>query len=196
MRSLVLRLGLLSSLLLMGCAIRQTYPGAWPRVDPTRIEGCPQIAGDYLSSGVMADPLLALSSLSELLLDQPAPGAIIRIAQYGSDSLAVTAWQMDSPGTRQVFCRAKGNLSCAPAGLGLSCGWGSPGTGGLALGVARRTVYLAKATDGSLMAQSVEFSIGFLWFIPMIATMRSWHRFSPPTFPPLPPPEGEPPITE
>jgi hypothetical protein len=196
MRAFLVGVGWLLCISWLGCAIQQTYPGAWPRVDPTRGAECPEVAGDYLSDGVMADPWRAPSSLSELVLREAGRGAVVRIAQYGADSLALTLWQENRPPARRVFSRAKGNLRCTATAVALSCGWGPPGPGGLAVGYARRTVYLVKATDGSLMVQSAERSIGLLIFLPVLATLRSWHRFSPPRYPPLPPPQGEPYRTE
>jgi hypothetical protein len=195
MRRLVLQFGFLSCVLLAGCSISQRYPGAWPRVDPTRIAGCPPVAGDYLSDGVRADPFAALSYLSGLVFERRVPQAIIRIAQYGTDSLAIVAWKDGQAVSRRVFSRAEGNLDCTREGVRLSCGWHSVLRVAIPV-LSRRTLYLARATDGSLMVQDVEFSIALLTLLPFPYKSISWNRFSPPTFPPLPPPEGEPPMTE
>jgi len=187
--------GLLLLALAAGCSTTQTYPGAWPRVDPTRIEGCPPVTGEYLSDGVRADPFAAPTSLSELALETPMADAIIRITQYGADSLALAAWKDGKVRARRVFSRARGDLACAREGVRLSCGWRSfPAVN--VLEVSRHTLYLARATEGSLMVQDVEFYIDFFLLLPFPGMARSWHRFSPPTFPLLPPPAGEPPIGE
>jgi hypothetical protein len=155
--ALVLALGLLP----MACVVQTRYPGAWPRIDPARRGGCPDVSGIYLDDGVKGDPFAAPTSLSGLLFGRPAPGTQVRVVQYAGDSLAVSV----AGGARRVFSRARGTLKCDPAGARLACG-------------RRRAVYLAKAVDGSLMAQEVEFVF--------VAATRSWHRFSPPTLPPLP----------
>jgi hypothetical protein len=159
--AIILALGLLPA----ACVIQTRYPGAWPGIDPTRVAGCPDVSGIYLNDGVKGDPFAAATSLSGLLLAGPAPGATARISQYAGDSLAVSVAREGRELARKVFSRARGTLACDPAGVRLACG-------------RRRAVYLAKAVDGSLMAQEVEFAI--------VATTRSWHRFSPPTLPPLP----------
>jgi hypothetical protein len=188
---LPLLLGLLAS-----CSIQQRYPGAWPRVDPTRVAGCPDVTGVYLNDGVRGDPFGALVSLSDLLQLGSTSESILRISQYGADSLAIVVWRDDRQVARRMLSRSQGNLTCTPAGVGLTCGWHFVGREGLELGAARRTLYLAKATDGSLMVQDVEFTVGVLIVLPIIGTMRSWHRFSPTTIPPLPPAQGESPPIE
>jgi hypothetical protein len=168
-RALVLLLGLLP----VACVIQSRYPGAWPGVEGGRID----VSGVYLGDGVRGDPFAAPTSLGRLLLDEAlAPGRVFEIAQYGGDSLVVSA----RGGGRKVFSRARGTLDCAGAGVAVACGWHGFHEAGFTLAAARRTVRLALAIDGSLMAQDVEHAIGLLVVFPMAATVRSWHRFSPP----------------
>ncbi len=184
---------LLAGMLLGSCVIESHYPGAWPGIDPMRVAGCPDVAGTYLRDGVKGDPFAAESSLGELLLgDASSTGGVIEIAQYASDSLVVSAWKDEQPIGRRVFSRANGDYRCAPAGVELICGWHAFARKALEAGVARRKLYLGKATDGSLMVQEVDFTIEIMLIVPIVGTVRSWHRFSPPTFPPLP--RSQPPV--
>lgn len=195
MRAIVRHIGWLLFALAAGCSISQTYPGAWPRVDPTRIGGCPPVAGDYLSDGVRADPFAAPTSLSAMALETISRDAIVRISQYGADSLRLAVWQDGGLLAQRLFSRARGNLTCTPEGVRLACGRRSePVVSGLAVSWPR--LYLARATDGSLMVQEVKPYIAFLLLIPFPGVSRSWHRFSPPTFPFHPTPEGEVPAIE
>lgn len=191
---------ILASVLASGCVIneRAVYGVNW--ADKVRLDGdeCPVVDGEYQNAGERFESGTyerTAVSLAHLLngggekwenkpdrlgrtsFDPAEDGYRTIDLRLMGETLHVEGMRED--GTTQAFdlvTRGK----CRDSTIVLEGDWGGSETIVMASAVARGTVALGRAEDGSLLVRQSQTGVGFLLWMPLVAgTFSDWTKFAP-----------------
>jgi len=172
-----------------GCAMSkpplqkdQSYPAEWPDISSLGLE-CKGLDGTYANEGNVND---AGKGLQTILLTSIFPVSVPMEAK--SVSLKIVTRKIDSHqdtfATLQITVgNGKKNqyewedCYCVKRALFYSPSQESWAFPYLALGGSQRNVWLTKATDGSLIAKTWDYSLGYILFVPFYRQSHVWARF-------------------
>ncbi len=165
------------------CVWHPRYPRAWAPREPETEGVCPDVAGTYEdlgeSGGRSPKPQWLSSILLGLYTAVPSFAGTVELRQPDEDTLEVLVWDGVRLAEQRTFSRAAGDLSWDAQRLKIRHGYGPLAAEGFALVSGWQTIYLARNTEGWLVAKLRVESIGFLLFIPMLGSMSGWSRFAP-----------------
>lgn len=175
-----LQLAVGAALLLGACVSHPGYPGRWAPISPEPA-ACAAVAGRYVNDGDSEPPLEGRASrlVDALELEGERRATRVEIQQRGADEIEIVAWTGTQPTGRTVLRAAAGDFECTPEGVMFKPKSQAAHGAGITPAYIRSTVYLSRATDGSLIVRSDIVTVATIIVVPAAATERIWRRFKP-----------------